>query len=46
MLDVAIPLGQGQVFNKTQRYRLEVQHVAIPLGQGQVFNTSRPLLIR
>ena len=35
---VAIPLGQGQVFNKRIRSENGEMLVAIPLGQGQVFN--------
>ena len=35
---VAIPLGQGQVFNATHGCAREDVMVAIPLGQGQVFN--------
>ena len=36
--DVAIPLGQGQVFNRTNLLQGQGYCVAIPLGQGQVFN--------
>ena len=36
--NVAIPLGQGQVFNEAKRKPGDCQPVAIPLGQGQVFN--------
>ena len=36
--DVAIPLGQGQVFNKRLSMTPRMLTVAIPLGQGQVFN--------
>ena len=35
---VAIPLGQGQVFNQRCFQQDLCFHVAIPLGQGQVFN--------
>ena len=35
---VAIPLGQGQVFNCNDLIIRKVDGVAIPLGQGQVFN--------
>ena len=35
---VAIPLGQGQVFNSSSGRPLWLSCVAIPLGQGQVFN--------
>ena len=35
---VAIPLGQGQVFNDGMVLLLLWKNVAIPLGQGQVFN--------
>ena len=35
---VAIPLGQGQVFNDEICAGHECAVVAIPLGQGQVFN--------
>ena len=35
---VAIPLGQGQVFNWYHSSVLPYRKVAIPLGQGQVFN--------
>ena len=38
--DVAIPLGQGQVFNATRFAKRRRLLVAIPLGQGQVFNTA------
>ena len=36
---VAIPLGQGQVFNPPQQTTHGGADVAIPLGQGQVFNS-------
>ena len=36
---VAIPLGQGQVFNFMAIFVICQITVAIPLGQGQVFNT-------
>ena len=36
--DVAIPLGQGQVFNHPTPCNRARHSVAIPLGQGQVFN--------
>ena len=35
---VAIPLGQGQVFNDAYNDDETIIDVAIPLGQGQVFN--------
>ena len=35
---VAIPLGQGQVFNSCFFLFPTGEFVAIPLGQGQVFN--------
>ena len=35
---VAIPLGQGQVFNECGLARTRERVVAIPLDQGQVFN--------
>ena len=35
---VAIPLGQGQVFNGCSMSATTHTFVAIPLGQGQVFN--------
>ena len=35
---VAIPLGQGQVFNEAPVFKEWSALVAIPLGQGQVFN--------
>ena len=35
---VAIPLGQGQVFNNRLKSGQHHTVVAIPLGQGQVFN--------
>ena len=35
---VAIPLGQGQVFNGYADAEAIDHDVAIPLGQGQVFN--------
>ena len=36
---VAIPLGQGQVFNASAfDPNKKAAEVAIPLGQGQVFN--------
>ena len=35
---VAIPLGQGQVFNDYTKHYIQLSWVAIPLGQGQVFN--------
>ena len=37
-LGVAIPLGQGQVFNYEEVLKAMREFVAIPLGQGQVFN--------
>ena len=37
-MHVAIPLGQGQVFNGSHLAVSWGQVVAIPLGQGQVFN--------
>ena len=37
---VAIPLGQGQVFNENQQGIQRTFLVAIPLGQGQVFNSK------
>ena len=37
-INVAIPLGQGQVFNGTRKRKKKRKEVAIPLGQGQVFN--------
>ena len=39
--EVAIPLGQGQVFNATAARDRQYRRVAIPLGQGQVFNGAR-----
>ena len=36
--EVAIPLGQGQVFNGIMHHSITSRRVAIPLGQGQVFN--------
>ena len=38
---VAIPLGQGQVFNDDEAHSDAIMEVAIPLGQGQVFNSAR-----
>ena len=38
---VAIPLGQGQVFNSSSGRPLWLSCVAIPLSQGQVFNRDR-----
>ncbi len=35
---VAIPLGQGQVFNALLDEEMAASLVAIPLDQGQVFN--------
>ena len=40
VIDVAIPLGQGQVFNAKRSGRVGQKSVAIPLGQGQVFNKA------
>ena len=40
-LCVAIPLGQGQVFNIDFNQQSGSVFVAIPLGQGQVFNSGR-----
>ena len=37
---VAIPLGQGRVFNKQVAQGTLEMAVAIPLGQGRVFNRS------
>ena len=37
---VAIPLGQGQVFNNLSGQDQIDCYVAIPLGQGQVFNAT------
>ena len=37
---VAIPLGQGQVFNFMAIFVICQITVAIPLGQGQVFNRT------
>ena len=37
---VAIPLGQGQVFNYWLAIDYGADEVAIPLGQGQVFNSQ------
>ena len=37
---VAIPLGQGQVFNRKIHEKYGFPSVAIPLGQGQVFNSD------
>ncbi|EEV89669.1 hypothetical protein HMPREF0198_0231 [Cardiobacterium hominis ATCC 15826] len=39
-LSVAIPLGQGQVFNPADVCAKYDRAVAIPLGQGQVFNSQ------
>ena len=38
---VAIPLGQGQVFNEQRQQMEMLTVVAIPLGQGQVFNAAK-----
>ena len=38
---VAIPLGQGQVFNPTRKKCNTSFSVATPLGQGQVFNNQQ-----